>query len=77
MHTYYILCIHIYILYTFDILLYNLQYYGVNRVPLLLIKGYLNVRCQYTKYYNLDYMLLVIKTGILRGSILGPLYFSI
>ena len=61
----------------FDILLHKLQYYGVNGVPLLLIKSYLNERYQYTKYDNFDSTRLEIKTGIPQGSILGPLFFSI
>ena len=59
----------------FDILLHKLQYYGVNGVPLLLIKSYFNDRYQYTKYDNFDSTLLEIKTGILQGSILGPWFF--
>ena len=55
----------------FDILLHKLQYYGVNGVPLLLIKSYLNERYQYTKYDNFDSTRLEIKTGIPQGSILG------
>ena len=61
----------------FDILLYKLQYYSVNGVPLLLIKSYLNERYQYTKYDNFDSKCLEIKTGIPQGSILGPFCFSI
>ena len=61
----------------FDILLHKLQYYGVNGVPLLLIKSYLNEIYQYTKYDNFDSTRLEIKTGIPQGSILVPLFFSI
>ena len=50
----------------FDILLHKLQYYGVNGVPLLLIKSNLNEGYQYTKY-----------DVIPQGSILGPLFFGI
>ena len=59
----------------FDILVHKLQYYGVNSVPLLLIKSYLNERYKYTKYDNFDSTRLEIKTGIPQGSILGPLFF--
>ena len=48
----------------FDILLDKLQYYGVNGVPLLLIKSYLNERYQYTKYNNFDSTRLEIIIGI-------------
>ena len=61
----------------FDILLHKLQYYGINGVPLLLIKSYLNERYPYNKYDNFDFTLLEIKTGIPQGSIFGPLFFSI
>ena len=56
----------------FDILLHKLQCYGVNGVPLLLIKSYLNERYQYAKYDNFDSTRLEIKTDIPQGSILGP-----
>ena len=44
----------------FDMLLHKLQYYGVNGLPLLLIKSYLNYRYQYTKYDNFYSTLLEI-----------------
>ena len=60
----------------FDIFLDKLQNYGVNGVPPVFIKIYLNERYQYTND-NFDSMLLEIKTGIPQGSILGPLFFSV
>ena len=61
----------------FDILLYKLNYHGIRGTSLTLIQNYLSIRVQYTHYENQDSDLLDIKIGILQGSILGPLFFSI
>ena len=61
----------------FDILLNKLQYYGIHGIALSLIKSYLTNRFQYVQFENSESDLLEIKTGILQGSILGPLFFSI
>ena len=61
----------------FDILLNKLKYYGVRGTSLALIKSYLTNRYQYVQFENSDSELLEIVTGILQGSILGPLYFSV
>ena len=50
----------------FDILLHTLQYYGVNGVPLLLIKCYLIEIYQYTKYDNLILRFWRLKLLFLR-----------
>ena len=51
----------------FDILLYKLQFYGINGTPLALIKSYLTNRYQYVKYENCSSTLLEVKTGITQG----------
>ena len=61
----------------FNILLNKLQYYGIHGIALSLIKSYLTNRFQYVQFENSESDLLEIKTGILQGSILGPLFFSI
>ena len=61
----------------FDILLTNLQYYGLSYNALDLIKSYLLHCFQRVKYKNTQSNLIEIKTGIPQGSILGPLFFSI
>ena len=61
----------------FNILLNKLQYYGINRVSLSLIRSYLPDRFQYVQFENSESDLLEIKTGTPQGSILGPLFSSI
>ena len=61
----------------FIILLYKLKYYVVGGTSLALIRSYLTNRYQYVQFENSDSELLEIVTGILQGSILGPLFFSI
>ena len=61
----------------FNILLNKLQYYGINGIPLSLIRSYLTNRFQYVQFENSESDMLEIKTGIPQGSILGPLFFSI
>ena len=61
----------------FDIFLSKLEYYGVDGTPLALIKSYLNNRYQYVQFENCKSDLLLVKTGIPQGSILGPLFFSV
>ena len=59
----------------FDILLNNLNDYGIPGNSLSLIKSYLTNRFQYVYFKNSESDLLEIKTGIPQGSILGPLNF--
>ena len=61
----------------YDIFVSKLEYYGIIRIPLALIKSYLINCFQYVQYENMTSELLEIKTGIPHGSILGPLFFSI
>ena len=61
----------------FNILLNKLQYYGIHRISLSLIRSYLTNRFQYVQFANSESDLLKIKTGIPQGSILGTLFFSI
>ena len=59
----------------FDIFRSKLEYYGVSRTPLALVKSYLTNRYQYVQFKNCKSELLEIKTGIPQGSILAPLFF--
>ena len=61
----------------FNILLNKLQYYGIHRFSLSLIRSYLTNRFQYVQFKNFKSDLLEIKTGIPQGSVLDPLFFSI
>ena len=46
-------------------------------IPLKLIANYLTNRNQYVKFESCISNLVLILTGVLQGSILGPLLFSI
>ena len=59
-----------------DILLHKLHYYGVTGVSFELIRSYLTNRKQYVKFRTLESDYMDIKSGVLQGSILGPLLFS-
>ena len=61
----------------YDIFVSKLEYYGIIGIPLALIKSSLINRFQCVQYEYMTSELLEIKTGILPGSILGPLFFSI
>ena len=60
-----------------SILLYKLRHYGITDNSLLLLKSYLTNRKQYVQFDDVNSELLVIKTGVPQGSILGPLLFLI
>ena len=62
---------------SFDILLYKLNYYGINDNAFKLLKNYLTNRKQYVVYNSQNSETLDISTGVPQGSILGPLFFSI
>ena len=59
------------------ILLSKLEHYGVDGIPLQLVKNYLTNRKQYVKLNEVNSHLLPINTGVPQGSILGPLLFII
>ena len=59
------------------ILLSKLEHYGVDSIPLQLVKNYLTNRKQYVKLNEVNSNLLPINTGVPQGSILGPLLFII
>ena len=52
-----------------------MEYYGVSGTPLALVKSYLTNRYQYVLFESCNFDLLEIKTGILQGSLLGPLFY--
>ena len=57
------------------ILLAKLRYYGVRGVAHKLMLNYLSRIYQYVEYNGVQSSSLHINTGILQGSILGPLLF--
>ena len=61
----------------FEILLFKFRFYGVTDTAFELMKNYLSDRKQYLKYNVHESDVMSIKTGVLQGSILGPLLFSI
>ena len=63
---------------SFDIILYKLNYYGVNGNAFKLLKNYLTNRKQYVVFNGQNSETVDIITGVTQGSIiLGPLLFSI
>src|SRR6218665_512128 len=58
-----------------NILLQKLERYGVRGLPLLWFKDYLALRYQQVKCNNKLSTFRLIKSGVLQGSILGPLVF--
>ena len=59
------------------ILLSKLEHYGVDGIPLQLVKNYFTNRKQYVKLNEVNSNLFQINTGVPQGSILGPLLFII
>ena len=60
-----------------DILLSKLEFYGLNELTIKLIKNYLSNRSQFCQYYDASSDIVRTNIGVLQGSILGPLLFSI
>ena len=59
------------------ILLSKLEHYGVDGIPLQLVKKYLTNINQYVKLNEVNSNLLPINTGVPQCSILRPLLFII
>ena len=60
-----------------DILLNKLNFYGVRGVANGLIYSYLSERQQVVQFNDCISEMSSIKTGVPKGSVLGPLLFSI
>jgi len=60
-----------------DILLAQMEYYGIRDVMYTLIKSYLENRRQRVKFNNKLSEWDKINIGVPQGSILGPLFFLI
>ena len=60
-----------------DLLIANLETYGVEKQSLLLLLSYLQQRKQSVKVKGLSGLLQLIKSGVPQGSILGPILFNI
>ncbi len=60
-----------------DILKHKLKHYGITGTALNLFDSYLSNREQYVELDNVKSDMLDINTGVLQGSILGPLLFII
>ena len=61
----------------FEILLDKLAHYVIKGIANSLIRSYLTDRKKIVDYDNIRSNPLIVKFGVLRGSVLGPLLFSI
>ena len=59
----------------FDILLNKLDCYGIQGCSNRVLRSYLTGRMPYIEYNGHKSIHLPISTGVLRGSVLGPLLF--
>ena len=60
-----------------SILLSKLEYYGIRGITLCWFRSYLECRKQFVSYNDSMAELKSITVGVLQGSMLGPLLFSI
>ena len=60
-----------------NILLHKFKHYGLSKNSTGLIKNYLENRTQYVNFDNVNSDHQKISTGVLQGSILGPLLFQL
>ena len=60
----------------YDILLFKLQYYGLQANALLLLKNYLYERSQYVQIENVKSCSHPVSGGIPQGSVLGPFFLT-
>ena len=61
----------------FDIVLKKLEHYDINESAKKLIHSYLTDRLQFVEFNSYKSTYLPISTGVLQGSVLGPLLFLI
>ena len=61
----------------YSILLQKLKYYGITGNSINLFQSYLSERCQFVEYNHHRSNTLPTSTGVLQGSVLGPLLFLI
>ena len=60
-----------------DLLIAKLEAYGIGRNSLLLLMSYLNDRRQSVKIKGIQSLFQLIKSGVLQGSIMGPILFNL